>query len=131
MALVERGGWFAADRFVAWLRRSSTPACKDGPRHFSGLTLAQFLRPHGRRALARRIGYQRRAMLVLNHHTAPGCPVVWAVRMSMSIPLVWNEVVWQSDWGQYLGRDVTGHAIVDGGLLSNFPIELFISDEPT
>jgi predicted acylesterase/phospholipase RssA len=67
---------------------------------------------------------------VLNHHTAPRCPVVWAVRMSMSIPLVWNEVVWEAAWGPYLDRDVSGHAIVDGGLLSNFPIELLISDAP-
>jgi predicted acylesterase/phospholipase RssA len=69
-------------------------------------------------------------ILVLNHLTAPGCPVVWAVRMSMSIPLVWDEVIWQAAWGTYLGRDVAGHGIVDGGLLSNFPIELFISDAP-
>jgi predicted acylesterase/phospholipase RssA len=50
--------------------------------------------------------------------------------MSMSIPVVWDEVIWQDDWGTYLNRDITGHAIVDGGLLSNFPLELFISDEP-
>jgi predicted acylesterase/phospholipase RssA len=70
------------------------------------------------------------SILVLNHRTAPDCPVVWAVRMSMSIPLVWDEVIWQASWGQYRGRDVEGHAVVDGGLLSNFPIELFISDAP-
>ena len=50
--------------------------------------------------------------------------------MSMSIPLVWDEVLWRKEWGQYRGRDLTDHAIVDGGLLSNFPIELFISDAP-
>jgi NTE family protein len=70
-------------------------------------------------------------MLVLNHRTAPDLPVVWAVRMSMSIPLVWQEVVWQPEWGQYRGRDMTGDAIVDGGLLSNFPIELFVSRAKT
>jgi predicted acylesterase/phospholipase RssA len=69
-------------------------------------------------------------LLVLNHRTAPDCPVIWAVRMSMSIPLVWDEVAWQPAWGRYLGRDIAEHAIVDGGVLSNFPIELFISDEP-
>lgn len=47
-----------------------------------------------------------------------------------SIPLVWDEVIWEKGWATYLGRDMTGHAIVDGGLLSNFPIELFISDQP-
>jgi predicted acylesterase/phospholipase RssA len=50
--------------------------------------------------------------------------------MSMSIPLLWDEVIWQPGWGKYLGRDLAGHAIVDGGLLSNFPIELFISAAP-
>jgi len=50
--------------------------------------------------------------------------------MSMSIPLVWDEIIWKANWGQYLGRDMEGHAIVDGGILSNFPIELFISDAP-
>ncbi len=69
-------------------------------------------------------------ILVLNHRTAPQCPLVWAVRMSMSIPLVWNEVIWAAAWGPYQGRNITGHAIVDGGMLSNFPIELFISDAP-
>jgi predicted acylesterase/phospholipase RssA len=43
---------------------------------------------------------------------------------------VWDEILWQDSWGTYLGRDIAGHAIVDGGLLSNFPIELFISDAP-
>jgi predicted acylesterase/phospholipase RssA len=63
-------------------------------------------------------------MLVLNHRTAPDCPVAWAVRMSMSIPFVWQEVVWQKEWGLYCGRDKTGTTIVDGGVLSNFPIRL-------
>jgi NTE family protein len=63
-------------------------------------------------------------MLVLNHRTAAECPVVWAVRMSMSIPFVWQEVVWQEEWGQYCGREKTGNPVVDGGVLSNFPIRL-------
>ena len=47
----------------------------------------------------------------------------------MSIPLVWQEVEWQRDWGPYRGRDIAGHMVVDGGVLSNFPIELFVSGE--
>ena len=69
-------------------------------------------------------------MLVLNHRTAPDVPLVWAVRMSMSVPLLWAEVVWQKEWGKYRGRDLTDHTIVDGGILSNFPIELFVSRDP-
>jgi len=63
-------------------------------------------------------------MLVLNHRTAPDCPIAWAVRMSMSIPFIWQEVVWQEEWGQYCGRPKAGSTIVDGGVLSNFPIRL-------
>ena len=73
-------------------------------------------------------------MLVLNNRTAPDLPVVWAVRMSMSIPMIWPDVAWRPEWGPYyLGgkaRDITGHTMVDGGLLSNFPIELLLSDAP-
>ena len=49
-----------------------------------------------------------REMLVLNHRTAPDVPVAMAVRMSMSIPFVWREVVWHKEWGTYCGTDKTG-----------------------
>jgi predicted acylesterase/phospholipase RssA len=68
-------------------------------------------------------------LLIFNHRTAPDLPLVWAVRMSMSVPLLWQEVIWLEEWGLYRGDSITGHAIVDGGLLSNFPIELLLSDE--
>jgi NTE family protein len=69
-------------------------------------------------------------MLTLNHRTAPGVPVGWAVRMSMSIPFVWKEVVWREEWGGYEGRAKTGNIMVDGGCLSNFPIRLIADAEP-
>jgi len=69
-------------------------------------------------------------MLILNRRTAPDCPVVWGARMSMSIPLLWQEVVWQPQWGLYRGKDIAGNTVVDGGLLSGFPIALFVSAQP-
>jgi len=69
-------------------------------------------------------------MLVLNHRTAPDVPIAWAVRMSMSIPMVWREVVWQDSWGLYRNRSKTGNVIVDGGVLSNFPIRLIDESVP-
>ena len=69
-------------------------------------------------------------MLQLNHRTAPDLPVAWAVRMSMSLPFIYQEVIWRKEWGQYDGRDITGHAMVDGGVSSNLPIDLFLSREP-
>lgn len=131
LALIERGGWFAADRFVVWLRaKLDAGQWRNGERRFSGLTLKQFHQATNVDLSMVASDTTDGKLLVLNHRTAPDCPLVWAVRMSMSIPLVWDEILWQAGWGTYLGRDIAGHAIVDGGLLSNFPIELFISDAP-
>lgn len=131
LAFIERGGWFTADRFISWFsEKMDAGSWGGGPRAFSGLTLAQFFAATNTELSMVASDTTDGKMLVLNHTTAPDCPVVWAVRMSMSIPLLWDEVLWRAEWGNYLGRDVTGHAIVDGGLLSNFPIELFISDAP-
>jgi predicted acylesterase/phospholipase RssA len=131
LALIERGGWYAADRFVTWLStKLDSGPWQGGRRAFSGMTLAQFFAATRVELSVVAADTTDARLLVLNHRTAPDCPVVWAVRMSMSIPLVWDEVAWQPGWGQYQGRTVAGHAIVDGGVLSNFPIELFISDEP-
>lgn len=131
LGLVERGGWFAADRFVSWFSsKLDSGPWQGGKRQFSGMTLGQFFAATGIELSLVASDTTDESILVLNHRTAPDCPIVWAVRMSMSIPLVWDEVIWQAGWGQYRGRDVAGHAVVDGGLLSNFPIELFISDAP-
>lgn len=131
LAFVERGGWFAADSFVSWFaKKLDSGEWKGRKRSFSGMTLAQFFEVTAVELSVVASDTTEGQMLVLNHRTAPECPVVWAVRMSMSIPLVWDEVIWQASWGRYLGYDVADHEVVDGGLLSNFPIELFISDAP-
>jgi len=61
-------------------------------------------------------------VLILNERTAPDLPILEAVRMSMSIPFVWKEVTWRPQWGKYRGLDISDHQVVDGGLLSNFPM---------
>jgi predicted acylesterase/phospholipase RssA len=129
-SFVERGGWFSAHAFVAWLEEKlDTGSYQGEPRRFSAMTLAElYTATHVDLSLVASDTTSGR-LLVLNHRTAPDCPVVWAVRMSMSIPLLWQEVIWQEAWGGYRGRAITGHAIVDGGLLSNFPLELFLSDQ--
>jgi NTE family protein len=130
-SFVERGGWYAADRFVSWLQaKLDTGPWQGGQRAFSHMTLKQFFDATGVDLSVVASDTTASRLLVLNHRTAPDCPVVWAVRMSMSIPLVWQEVVWGENWGTYLGHDMKDHVIVDGGMLSNFPIELFISADP-
>lgn len=131
VAFIERGGWFSAARFITWLHsKLDTDPKNKQKRAYSRMSLKQFFEATKVELSVVAADTTDGQLLVLNRRTAPDCPVVWAVRMSMSIPLVWDEVVWKEEWGNYLGRPMAGHIVVDGGTLSNFPIELFISDEP-
>ena len=131
-SFVELGGWYSADNFLKWISRKLDSGEYNGKsRNFSKMTLKQFHQATGKDLSLVGSDTSMEMMLVLNHRTAPDLPVVWAVRMSMSIPLLWQEVVWQKEWGKYRNMKMVGHTIVDGGLLSNFPIELFISDLKT
>ena len=140
-SFVERGGWFSADPFLTWLEARLDQPRPDGtPRSYSKMTLEEFFEATKVEMTLVAADTTWARMLLLNHRTAPGVPVVWAARMSMSVPLLWQEVVWQEAWGPYLTwdetvgklvpNDVTGHAVVDGGVLSNFPIVLFLADRP-
>ncbi|NCP87313.1 MAG: hypothetical protein CO094_01240 [Anaerolineae bacterium CG_4_9_14_3_um_filter_57_17] len=132
LSFLERGGIFSADAFVDWLRQKLNSGTVNGvQRAWGGLTLAEFAAVSGKNLTVVASDTSARQMLILNARTAPGVPVVWAVRMSMSVPLLWQEVVWRAEWGAYRGAALAGHSIVDGGLLSNFPLELFVSALPS
>jgi predicted acylesterase/phospholipase RssA len=123
---LELGGLYAGDAFLAWLREKLDM----GGRNLGRATLAEFYEHTGKDLSVVASDTTDGGILVLNHRTAPKCPAAWAVRMSMSIPFIWQEVRWQDDWGLYNGRDIANHAIVDGGLNSNFPIRLLIAKSP-
>ncbi len=130
-SFVERGGWYVADAFVTWMKRKMNEGTFQGqPRNFSEMTLSEFFDATGSEVSFIAADTEAQRMLILKHQTAPDLPLVWAVRMSMSIPMLWQEVIWEEKWGSYRGREMAGHSIVDGGLLSNFPIELFLSKRP-
>ncbi len=138
-SFIERGGFYSANYFLTWLKSKLNAgiyplergAHKMGePRNFGEMNLAEFYTATGIDLSLVASDTTGSELLILNHRTAPGCPIAWAVRMSMSVPMLWNEVTWQEEWGAYRGKDIAGHCIVDGGLLSNFPIELFISNQP-
>jgi len=83
VALIERGGWFAASRFVAWLQaKLDTGKDSDGnPRAYSKLTLKEFFdKTHVDLSMVVSDTTDHK-LLVLNHRTAPDCPIVYAVRM--------------------------------------------------
>ena len=125
ISLLEFGGWYMGDNLLSYLREKLDA----GGRELGNTTLKEFYQQAGRDLSVVATDTTGREMLVLNHHTAPNCPTAWAVRMSMSCPLVWQEVIWRPEWGLYRGRNLSGHVVVDGGLLSNFPIKLFVSDD--
>jgi predicted acylesterase/phospholipase RssA len=138
-SFIERGGFYAADFFLEWLReklntgtytleRGNHP--KGAQRAFGGMTMAEFFEAVGADLSLVAADTTDNQLLILNHRTAPDLPVIYGVRMSMSVPLLWHEVIWQPEWGLYRGKDISGNTVVDGGLLSNFPIELFLSDQP-
>ena len=128
---IERGGWYSADPFVRWLERNlDRGEFRGRPRRFSAMNFAEFYEATGHELTVVAADATAARLLALNRNTAPDLPVKWAVRMSMSVPLLWEEVIWREEWGAYRGQtDIVGNAIVDGGLLSNFSIELFLSKD--
>lgn len=128
-SFVEEGGLFSADGFVGWLSEKLDARLPGS----SQLTLGQLYEVTGRHLSVVVTDTTRGTFCVLNHVTAPLCPVVWAVRMSMGIPFFWPEVVWKESWGTYgRGQGATplaGHTMVDGGVVSNFALRLLVSDE--
>jgi NTE family protein len=128
---VECGGLYSGEKFLEWIREKLDEAANvKGKPSFANASFSEFFSLTGVDLSLVASDTDGQEMLVLNHRTAPNCPVACAVRMSMSIPFVWREVVWKSEWGPYLNRDITGHRIVDGGVLSNFPLAL-VDKEPT
>ncbi len=135
-SFIERGGLYVGKAFLDWFRDRLN---EKGP--YSTLTLAELHSETGRDLSLLATDTSARKKLVLNHRTAPNCPVAWAVRMSMSIPFAWHEVRWEDEWDPFrtfnnTGTEIqsetnlAGHFIVDGGVLSNFPIDMLTSDEP-
>ena len=118
-SFVECGGFYSGDAFLNWLR-TRLQAKGINP----DITWKDFARQTQADVSVVTSDVDDKEMVVLNHRTAPGARVAMSVRMSMSIPFVWREVIWDAAWGSYRGRGKTGHRFVDGGVLSNFPIHL-------
>ncbi len=118
LSLFELGGLFRGDGFLTWMKGC---LAKKG---VENATLGELHKKTGKDLSVVATDTTDRRLLVFNHRTTPDLPVVWAVRMSMSIPFYWQEVRWDGQWGKYLGRDMTGRTIVDGGVVSNFPLFL-------
>ncbi len=139
LSFFDYGGLYSADAFVSWLEAKLNEGQFRGRRrNFGRATFAELYKSTGVELSLTTSDTTMNRLHILNHRTTPRLPVVWGARMSMSFPLLWQEVVWREEWGKFHatrdGRlveiDLTGNVMVDGGMLSNFPIELFVSREP-
>jgi len=125
-SFMEFGGAYAGDEFMDWVREYLDA----GGRNLSEATMAEFYEQTGNDLTIIITDITDGDMLIINHRTAPDLPVIWLIRMTTSIPFVYQHVKWQPEWGMYQGEDISGHDIVDGGLGSNMGIELVVSHEP-
>lgn len=123
---IEHGGAYSGEEFISWIRKYLDA----GGRNLADATLQEFYEQTGNDLTLIVTDVTQGNMLMVNHNTAPDVPIAWLVRMSTSIPFVYENVIWQPEWGTYQGEDISGHVIVDGGLGSNMGIELVISHEP-
>ncbi len=123
-AFAERGGLYSGMTLYNWLHD------KLATKGLGNATFAEFAAQTGSDLSVVASDTHSHQMLVLNQHTSPDCPVAWGIRMSMNIPFVWEEVLWGPKWGTYRGQDMAWHSVVDGGLISNFALELLVSDTP-
>lgn len=131
LSFLEQGHWFSDEHFLDWLANILDSGSFNGnPRRFSAMTLEEFYHATGAELSLLVSDITDSHVLILNHRTAPDCPLIWALRMSAGLPLLWQNVAWQDAWGMYLAKDITGHQIVEGEIFSPFPIELFMSDLP-
>jgi len=114
--LLKKSGFYKGDAFLEWIDKRLEQKLGIAHPTFSDL-------PIDLSVVASDITNQR--FLILNKHTTPNLNVALAVRMSMSIPFFFRVVQWR---GEGIYREGKSMRVVDGGLLSNYPIWLYNSD---
>jgi predicted acylesterase/phospholipase RssA len=128
-SFIECGGFYSGSTFFDWMGARLKQKGYD-----PNITLGDLFSKTNKDLSLVATNVTRQRMLVLNHRTSPNLPVARAVRMSMSIPFVWQEVTWANSWGDYIPfKDlvISGTKIVDGGVLSNFPMNLIAENTPS
>ena len=132
--LVKQYGWFRGDEFTTLLselvaRKTQRPDLTLGELH----ELAR--RPPAPGAVGRfrdlyttGTNLTRQRVQVFSHETNPTMRVADAVRISMSIPLYFRAVLLDARGNVITGTPAPGQPVevlVDGGLLANYPVDLF------
>jgi len=130
--LVKQYGWYRGDEFATYLselvaRKTQKPNLTLGELH----ALAQQQPTRFRDLYTTGTNLTTQRVQVFSHETTPTMRVADAVRISMSIPLYFRAVLLDAQNNVITGTPAPGQAVqvlVDGGLLANYPIDLF--DKP-
>jgi NTE family protein len=123
LSLLAAKGLYQGAFFEQWMRRKLLESPRRvrtfGDLRIPGVTNPQFI--YRLQVIAADLTRGRMMVLPrdIRHYgmDPDGLDVAWAVRMSMSIPLFFQPVRLQDGAGQV-------HYVVDGGVLSNYPVEL-------
>ncbi|GGE54709.1 patatin-like phospholipase family protein [Priestia taiwanensis] len=129
--LVSGYGRYKGDKFLEWIRKDiihpkvaewMEKGIMEEGRQNSDLTFEELVQITGKAVYFQGTNVSTRQSVTFSHESTPTMSVAEAVRISMSIPLFFEPVVWR------------GNYYVDGGVLNNYPIRLFdqkkyVSDE--
>ncbi|HEX8428149.1 patatin-like phospholipase family protein [Hymenobacter sp.] len=126
--LVKQYGWYRGDQFTKYLselvvRKTGNPDLTLGQLH----ALAQQQPTHYRDLYTTGTNLTTQRTQIFSHETFPDMRVADAVRISMSIPLYFRAVLLDKQ-GHVVRQPAKGQEVevlVDGGLLANYPINLF------
>ncbi|WP_161787180.1 patatin-like phospholipase family protein [Hymenobacter sp. IS2118] len=130
--LITQYGWYRGDEFSTYLgelvaRKTQQPNLTLGELH----TLAQAQPTRFRDLYTTGTNLTTQRVQVFSYETTPAMRVADAVRISMSIPLYFRAVLLDAENNIIKGDPAPGQPVqvlVDGGLLANYPVDLF--DKP-
>jgi NTE family protein len=107
-------GWYKGDYFKEWIEGLIAEQTGNPEITFGQFADLRGTHPGFRDIVILGTNLSKRTSQIYSHYDTPGVPLAEAVRISMSIPVMFRAVV-SSD------RDV----MVDGGVLDNYPVKLF------
>jgi NTE family protein len=119
-------GWFRGDSFLAKMEEVIFNRTGNANLTFADLHKLASSYPF-RDLYVTGVNLSKQKLVVFSHETHPNMRIADAVRVSMSIPLYYKGV-WLTDDGRVFNEPQKGEncsLYVDGGLLANFPIDIF------
>ncbi|WP_439883407.1 patatin-like phospholipase family protein [Pontibacter sp. MBLB2868] len=124
--LFKQYGWYRGDKLTDWIGRLIQAKTGD-----SDITFAELHQLAGkgnyRDLYVTGTNLTDQCVMVFSHETSPQMQVKHAVRISMSIPLYYRAVLLDQE-GNVVTKPRKGQqldVLVDGGILANYPINLF------